>query len=86
MPKDELDADDPLELNGAVVPCAEDNDEAMAIAFIEEFLLLNFTADGILDLFLNPAYIGPHRVFRNKGGDYVRDLIAQTLEPWTRPK
>lgn len=84
MPKDESDIEDPLELNGAVVPCDEDNDEAMAVAFIEEFLFLDFTADRILELFKNPNYVGPNRAYRNKGEARVRELIDRTLEPWTR--
>ena len=36
MPKDEFDIGDPLELNGAVVPCGGDNDEAMATAEYRE--------------------------------------------------
>ena len=84
MPKDESDIEDPLELNGAVVPCDGDNDEAMAVAFIEEFLFLDFTAERILALFRSPAHVGPHRVYRNKGDAHVRALIERTLEPWTR--
>ena len=83
MPKDEFDIEDPLELNGAVVPCEEDNDEAMAIAFIEEFLFLDFTADRILGIFKDPNHVGPNRVYRNKGEAYVRKLIDLTLAPWT---
>ncbi len=83
MPKDETDIDDPMELNGAVVPCEADNDEDMAIAFIEEFLFLDFTAGRILELFKHPNYVGPHRVYRNKGEAYVRELIERTLAPWT---
>ncbi len=84
MPKDETDIDDPLELNGAVVPCAEDNDEEMAAAFIEEFLMLDFTPERILQLFRAPNYVGPHRVYLAKGEAYVERLIETILEPWTR--
>lgn len=86
MPKDEFDIEDPLELSGVVVACNEDNDEEMAVAFIEEFLFLDFTAERIFMLFSNPDHVGPHRIFRNKGGDYVRTLINQILEHWTRPQ
>lgn len=85
MPKDEIDSEDPLELHGAVVPCVEDNDEVMAAAFIEEFLFLDFGPEDILKLFKDPNYVGPHRVFLNKGEAYVSGLIAKTLEPWTQP-
>lgn len=84
MPKDEFDIEDPLELNGAVVPCEEDNDEAMAVAFIEEFLFLGFTSDRIFAIFKDNNHVGPNRVYRRKGEAYVRELIDRTLEPWTR--
>lgn len=83
MPKDEIDIEDPLELNGAVVPCEEDNDEAMAQAFIEEFMFMGFRRDRILSLFQNPDYVGPNRVFRSKGADYVTALVDRTLADWS---
>ena len=84
MPKDETDRDDPLELNGAVVPCSEDNDEEMAVAFIEEFLMLDYEPSRLMDIFRDPNHVGPHRVYANKGEAWVAGLIAKTLEPWTQ--
>lgn len=82
MPKDEFDMEDPLELNGAVVPCDHDTDEEMAVAFIEEFFFLGFEPGRIFGLFQNPNYVGPNRVYRAKGEAHVLDLIGRTLEPW----
>lgn len=82
MPKDDFDMDDPLELNGAIVASREDNDEEMATAFIEEFMMIDFTSEQILALFKNPHYIGPHRVYRNKGEAYVTDLINKIFGDW----
>ena len=83
MPKEEFDMEDPLELNGQVVPCNEDNDDAMAVAFMEEFLFLGYSSGRILELFANPDYIGPYRVFKNKGLRHVNQLLTTTLNDWT---
>ena len=85
MPARESDPEDPLELNGAVVFTDEDLDEPMAETFIEEFFHLGWTPERILALFRHPGYLGPHRVWLNKGEDHVRRLIDTTLAPWKRP-
>jgi hypothetical protein len=82
MPAHEIDPEDPLELTGAVLPTTEDLDEPMAAAFVEEFFQLGLGPDDILGLFRNPQYLGPHRVWRLKGDERIRELIADTLAPW----
>ena len=85
MPKDEFDFDDPMELNGVGLTCAEDTTEAMTECFIEEFMRLGYNAKQILALFRNPHYIGMNLVVRNRGEQFVRDRITEMFARWGRP-
>ena len=85
MPKDELDFDDPMELNGVGIASEEDTTEAMTECFIEEFMRLGYNAKQILALFRNPHYIGMNMVVQNRGEQFVRDRIAETFARWGKP-
>ncbi len=78
MPKDELDHDDPLECMGVALP--GDTTEAMAEAFVEEYLLMGYGDDELLALFQDRFYMAPHLVWRTKGEPWVRDLIRRVHE------
>ena len=85
MPKDEFDFDDPMELNGVGLACAEDTTEAMTECFIEEFMRLGYNAKQILALFRNPHYIGMNMVVQNRGEQFVRDRITEMFARWCKP-
>ena len=77
MPKDEFDFDDPLELNGVGLVCAEDTTEAMTECFVEEFMRLGYNHRQILALFRNPHYVGMNMALQNRGEQFVRDKISE---------
>lgn len=84
MPKDEFDFQDPFELNGMVVPTAEDTTREMAECFTEEFLRLGYGSEQILALFRNPFYIGPNLAFERHGEAAVRETIEEVFARWGR--
>jgi len=79
MPKDEFDFEDPLELNGVSVECAEDTTAAMTECFVEEFLRLGHNHKQILALFRNPHYLGMNLAMEKRGEQFVRDTIAEVF-------
>lgn len=84
MPKDEFDPQDPLEAIAVELPCDEDTLVPMAEAFIEEYLRMGKNERQILALFDNPFYAGMHLVYRARGAEFVRQLIADTFAKWRK--
>ena len=82
MPKDEFDPEDPLEAIAVELPCDEDTLVPMAECFVEEFMRLGKKERQILALFDNPFYAGAHLVYRARGPEFVRQLIADTFAKW----
>jgi hypothetical protein len=84
MPKNEVDAEDPLELKGIALETYEDTTGIMCECFIEEFMRLGYNASQILELFRNPNYLGVNMVVRKRGEEYVRQTIAEVFARWGR--
>ena len=82
MPKDEFSTEDPQELVGMVVPGESGTLDAMAEAFVDEYVRLGWTEDRLMTLFVNPMFLATHRIYRLKGERYVRELIRNTCEKW----
>lgn len=78
-----FESDDPFLMVGVVVPTAPDQDSTaeMARAFVEEFALMGYRADRLLRLFKNPLYMGAHLIYRQRGEEFVRQIIDQVLNP-----
>lgn len=66
-----------FELTHHVVPGEPGRDHfaEMAEAFIIEFKRMRWSNERILDMFRNPFYMGPHYVYKEKGEQFVVDLI-----------
>ena len=66
-----------FELTHHVVPGEPGRDHIaeMAEAFIIEFKRMRWTDEAILAMFRNPFYAGPHYVYKERGEQYVVDLI-----------
>jgi hypothetical protein len=75
MPKDELDPEDPFELNGVGLRTHEDTSTEMTECFIEEFVRMGYSAPRVLALFRNPFYFGMNQVLVSRGEPFVRGLI-----------
>ncbi len=77
-----LHEQDPYELVGVVVPGDARQTEAMARAFIEEFILLGWNQKQLMSLFTSPLYLGTFRIYREKGEAWVRSLIEDLWAQW----
>ena len=66
-----------FELTHHVVPGepGRDHIEEMAEAFIIEFKRMRWTNEAILAMFRNPFYAGPHYVYKERGEQYIVDLL-----------
>ncbi|MBI1746304.1 MAG: hypothetical protein HYR55_06915 [Acidobacteria bacterium] len=83
MPKDEFDFDDPMELVGVELP--EGNPEVMAECFVEEFARMGSSDSEIFALFQSPFYAATHRIYQEKGEDFVRAVIQRVRSQWGGP-
>ena len=66
-----------FELTHHVVPGGPGRDhiEEMAVAFIIEFKRMRWTNEAILAMFRNPFYAGPYYVYKERGEEYVLELL-----------
>lgn len=73
-----------FELTHHVVPGDPDRDHTaeMAEAFIIEFKRMRWTNESILAVFRNPFYAGPYSVYKERGEEYVADLLSRvSIQP-----
>ena len=84
MPHDEFVDEDPLELTGMVLPGEPGQLEAMAECIVEEYVRLGWDEPRLMTLFVNPMFLATHRIYRQKGAGFVRELIRQKAEVWGR--
>jgi hypothetical protein len=78
VPKDEFDAEDPLDLVGMVFPGEAGDLEQMAECIVDEYVRLGWDETRLMTLFVNPMFLATHRIYRQKGEGYVRELIQTT--------
>ncbi len=78
MPKEEFDPGDPLELVGLVLPGEAGQMEQMAECIIEEYVRMGWDEHRMMTLFVHPMFLATHRIYRQKGAQYVQDLIHNT--------
>jgi len=82
MPKDEFVAEDPMDLVGVVLPGEAGQLEAMAETFVEEYVRMGWDERRLMTLFTSPMFLATHRIYRQKGEAYVRDLIRKVSLKW----
>ncbi len=82
MPRDEFVAEDPMELVGMVLPGEPGQLEAMAGCLVEEYVRLGWDERRLMTLFVNPMFLATHRIYQEKGEEYVRGLIRRTCAKW----
>lgn len=82
MTHKEFEEEDPMDLVGMVLPGEQGQLEAMAECFIEEYVRLGWDEQRLMTLFTSPMFLGTHRIYRQKGEQYVRSLIRQTVARW----
>ena len=75
MPYEEFDVEDPMDLVGMVLPGEPGQLEAMAECFVEEYVRMGWDEPRLMTLLVNPMFMATHRIYRQKGEVYVRELI-----------
>ena len=76
-----FDEDDPYELIG--VGLSDGNLDEMAECIVDEYIRLGWTDEQLLRLFTRPFFVMTHRIYRQKGEDWVRVLVQRVREKWT---
>ncbi len=79
-----IEADDPMELLGVLLPAGADAMTEMACVFAEEFAKLGFDERRLLRLFSNPFYAGPHEAYRALGEPVIREIVGECVRAWGR--
>jgi hypothetical protein len=71
-----------FELTHCVVPgeAGRDHVEEMAEAFVIEFKRMGWKDDAILNLFRNPFYAGLHYVYKERGEEFVVELLESVTK------
>ncbi len=77
-PEKKFEPEDPLLLTGVCLP--GDRSGEMAECLVEEFLRMGYSELEAFYFFKSPQYAATHRVFRERGEAYVRDLIARVIK------
>ncbi|KAB2849726.1 MAG: hypothetical protein F9K44_07100 [Hyphomicrobiaceae bacterium] len=72
---------DPHELVG--IELAEGDAHFMAECLVEEYLLLGWSDGELMTLFTRPCFRMTHRIYLERGQQYVAELIAQVRAKWT---
>lgn len=76
--------DDPMERVGVILP--EGDLEEMAECLVEEFIKMGFRDEELFQLFKSPFYEGTHRIYLEKGEEYVKAVIGKVREKWGSPR
>ena len=86
MPKNECDPEDPVEIVGLELSNqTEAQLRDMALCFAEEFVREGWAKERLLQMFKNPFYQGPHLVWKQKGDEFIRQVIQEAMKMW-RPQ
>ena len=82
-PQKEIEPDDPMEIVGIEIPGqSEEQLRDMVLCFAEEFAREGWDEEGLLKMFQNPFYRGPYLAWKQKGDDYVREIIREAMSMW----
>lgn len=73
---------EPMELVAMGVPATDDT--FMAECLVEEYLLMGWNERQLMGLFTRPFFCATHRIYRERGEEYVRALIQRVGAAWPR--
>ena len=84
--KKEVEDDDPFEMVGIGFDGQSEAElKDMALCFAEEFIREGWDEMELFYLFQSPLYVGPHMVWKQKGDEFVKAVIAEAVSMW-RPR
>ena len=76
-----FEAQDPMELVGIALP--QEDVDLMAECLVEEYLFLGWNDKKLMSLFTRPFFQATHRIYHEKGEEYVRSLIQRVHDKWS---
>src|SRR3972149_3727884 len=79
MPYHEPDPSDPNVLVGVSLPGDEETTREMAYAFAEEFALLGFDEERLLDVFRTPDYQGAPKAYVLLGEEEIARIVSEAV-------
>jgi hypothetical protein len=82
MPQKDIEADDPMELVGIMLPADAEASRDMAYVFAEEFARLGYDRSSLLGLFKNSFYAGAYGAYRMLGEKEILSIIDECLSAW----
>ncbi len=71
-----------MELVGVEIP-GGDGDQVLE-DLVQEYLFMGWKPAEILFLFRSPHYSATHRIYRQKGHQYVKERIDQLADRWNQ--
>jgi hypothetical protein len=77
-----FDPEDPMALVGVVLDADAQAADEMARCLVEEYLREGWDEARLLALFRTPFYRALHMIYRHRGEDGVRALIAEVATTW----
>jgi hypothetical protein len=77
-----FEPDDPLALVGVAIEADAAAADAMARCLVEEYLREGWTPERLLALCRNPFYRALHAIYRERGEDGMRAVIAEAAATW----
>ena len=77
----EVGPDDPMELVGIALP--QEDVDYMAECLIEEYVFLGWNDKQLMSMFRTPQFQATHRIYHDKGEEYVLALIQSVRDKWS---
>ena len=77
-----FEPEDPMELVG--VALLQEDVDYMAECLVEEYVLLGWSDKQLMTLFSNPMFQATHRIYQDKGEEYVLSVIQNVRDSWSR--
>ncbi|MDR7522888.1 MAG: hypothetical protein QN168_10525 [Armatimonadota bacterium] len=82
MTEKAFEPDDPMALVGVIVDAGDPAADEMARCLVEEYLRVGWDEEGLLRLFRTPFYRALYAIYRDRGEEAVRGLIAEVAATW----
>ncbi len=78
----EVEPEDPMELVGVALP--QEDVDYMAECLVDEYVLLGWNDKQLMTLFSHPMFQSTHRIYQDKGEEYVRSVIQRVRDKWSQ--
>jgi hypothetical protein len=79
-----FEPDDPMGLVAVDVPAGEL--DLMAECLVDEYVRLGTTDAQLLAIFKNPFFAGAHALYRARGEEHIKAVIARVRQQWGQPR